>query len=86
MNRIPYGYERDFLDWLFPIVMLALFAGLIVTLLWSLRRAPAIEARGAQPKELAPLEQAALRLARGEITIEDFDAIRERIAGDGNGD
>ncbi len=86
MNRIPLGQERDLLDWLFPILMLALLAGLIVTFVWTLRRLPALAARAATPIEPAPLEQAALRLARGEITTEQFDAIRERLAGDGAGD
>ena len=44
--------------------------GLIVTFVWSLRRPPVLEARAAGPVEMAPLEQAALRLARGEITVE----------------
>ena len=86
MNRYPTGYERDLLDWLFPILMLALFAGLIVTVIWSLRRPPAMETGATPPPEMAPLDQAALRLARGEITTEEFDAIRERLAGDGAGD
>jgi uncharacterized membrane protein len=107
MRHFPYGYERNYLDWLFPILMLALLAGLVVLLVWSfrrprlaggdvdpLRRAAARYAAGdierveferiqrdltTTPTATTPLGDAALRLARGEITTEEFDAIKTRL-------
>ena len=32
MRNLPHGYERDLLDWLFPVLALALLAGLYAVL------------------------------------------------------
>jgi hypothetical protein len=91
MHRFPQGYERDLFDWLFPILVLALLAALLLTLVWSLRQRPlpsgvgkAAAERvqsdaGDNPAMATPLQDAAMRLARAEITIDEFDSIRERL-------
>jgi len=71
---MPYGYERDFLDWLFPILMLALLAGLLVVLFRALRR-PQMSGVGADP-----LRRAAARYAGGDIERVEFERIQRDLS------
>lgn len=70
----PYGYGRSFAEWLFPILLIALFVALIVVVIWSLRRPPAL--RG----DTDPLRRAAARYAAGEIERVEFERIQRDLA------
>jgi uncharacterized membrane protein len=74
MHHFPHGYERDFLDWFFPILMLALLAALVVTVVWAFRRRPAVVGNG------DPLRRAAGRYAAGEIERVEFERIQQDLA------
>lgn len=73
LRHLPYGYERDFLDWLFPILMLALLAGLVILLFWALRR-PRLSGGDADP-----LRRAAARYAAGDIERVEFERIQRDL-------
>jgi uncharacterized membrane protein len=72
MHPFPYGYERNFLDWLFPILMLALLVGLVAALFWSFRR-PRLGSG------TDPLRRAAARYASGEIERVEFERIQRDL-------
>jgi uncharacterized membrane protein len=76
MHRLPYasGHERDFLDWFFPILMLALLAALVVVVIWAFRRRPVVAGNG------DPLRRAAGRYAAGEIERVEFERIQQDLA------
>lgn len=74
MRHLPYGYERDFLDWLFPILMLLLLAGLLVLLFRALRRP---QASGV---DTDPLRRAAARYASGDIERVEFERIQHDLS------
>ena len=75
MRRFPVsGYERDFLDWFFPILMLALLATLVVSVIWAFRRRPVVAGNG------DPLRRAAGRYAAGEIERVEFERIQHDLA------
>ena len=73
MRNFPGGYERDFLDWLFPILMLALVAGLVMLTFMALRRRPVSLA------DVEPLRRAAARYAAGEIERVEFERIQNDL-------
>jgi uncharacterized membrane protein len=73
MRHFPYGYEHNVFDWLFPILMLALLAGLVVLLVWSLRR-PRLSTGDADP-----LRRAAARYASGDIERVEFERIQRDL-------
>jgi len=74
MHQFPYGHERDLLDWLFPMLMLALLAGLLVALFLSFRR-PRMGGADADP-----LRRAAARYASGDIERVEFERIQRDLS------
>jgi uncharacterized membrane protein len=75
LRHVPYGYERDFVDWLFPILMLVLLAGLVVLLFRSFR------GRHLTDIPADPLRRAAARYAAGDIERVEFERIQHDLAG-----
>lgn len=62
-------------DWLFPLIVIALLATIVGLLIYALstRPAPTVVVDDGDPTQ-----RAALRLASGEITLREFDEIRDR--------
>ncbi len=73
MHRFPYGYERDFLDWLFPLLMFALLVGLAIVVIRSFRP------RSMPVVDTDPLRRAAGRYAGGEIERVEFERIQRDL-------
>jgi uncharacterized membrane protein len=71
VHRLPYGYERDFLDWLFPLLMFALIVGLVMVAIRSFRPRPLVDTD--------PLRRAAGRYAAGEIERVEFERIQRDL-------
>lgn len=72
MRHIPHGYERDFADWLFPLLIIILLAALVFIVFRLARRSP-IAAGG------EPLQRAAARYASGEIERVEFERIQRDL-------
>jgi uncharacterized membrane protein len=70
----PYGYERGFLDWLFPLLLIGLFVALVIFVIWSVRRPPLTRS------DTDPLRRAAARYAAGEIEQVEFERIQRDLS------
>jgi uncharacterized membrane protein len=73
---------RNGLGWLGPLFSLALFVGalalLVVGAVWLARRIRPQPAAAGAPRS-KPLDLARRRLASGEITLEEFQEIRQHL-------
>lgn len=74
-----WGYPEFMILWIVGIICMvvfwAIFVGLVV---WGIKQFSGN--RGAvSPKEATPIEIAQMRLARGEISREQFEEIRETL-------
>ena len=71
-----HGYEplmHGWYGWVFPLLVAALLAAVAVMLFYLLRRRPDTTTGD------DPLRAAAMRMARGEITVSEFDQLRGRL-------
>ena len=63
------------------LVVAGLSLALGLGIFWAARTLRRRHAGAAPDAEMVPLELARRRLARGEITLEEFEAIREHLEG-----
>ncbi len=70
------GWDMDSGWWIVMVVMMVLFwGGVIAVAVWGIR-----QFTGDRRRDGSPLDIAKKRLARGEITKEEFDRIRSDLA------
>lgn len=81
-HGIDHGGGAGFLEWLFPLLVVALLIAIVGLLIYALASRPEPAAPApVTPAGSDPVRLAAARLATGDITLDEFDDIRDRVSG-----